>query len=81
MPFAHWELLHGRAIYKTNGKLSLALAGMDVLIHAAGCRDLTAPANFLLQSNIRANADTGGRGRRRKRSAVYLYQRGINRNE
>ena len=33
--------------------LSLALAGMDVLIHAAGCRDLTAPADLLLQSNVR----------------------------
>jgi nucleoside-diphosphate-sugar epimerase len=26
---------------------------MDVLIHAAGCRDLTAPADLLLQSNVR----------------------------
>ncbi len=34
------------------GEISLALAGMDVLIHAAGCRDLTAPANLLLQSNV-----------------------------
>jgi 2-alkyl-3-oxoalkanoate reductase len=34
-------------------ELSLALAGMDVLIHAAGCRDLTAPVDLLLQSNVR----------------------------
>jgi 2-alkyl-3-oxoalkanoate reductase len=33
-------------------ELSLALAGYDVLIHAAGCRDLTAPADLLLQSNV-----------------------------
>ena len=33
-------------------ELTLALAGFDVLIHAAGCRDLTAPANLLLQSNV-----------------------------
>ena len=32
-------------------ELSLALAGFDVLIHAAGCRDLAAPAEFLEQSN------------------------------
>jgi 2-alkyl-3-oxoalkanoate reductase len=38
---------------QNHGELSLALAGMDVLIHAAGCRDLTAPANLLLQSNVR----------------------------
>jgi nucleoside-diphosphate-sugar epimerase len=34
-------------------ELSLALAGYDVLIHAAGCRDLTAPVDLLLQSNVR----------------------------
>jgi len=34
-------------------ELSLVLAGFDVLIHAAGCRDLTAPADLLLQSNVR----------------------------
>jgi nucleoside-diphosphate-sugar epimerase len=34
-------------------ELSLALAGFDVLIHAAGCRDLTAPANLLEESNVR----------------------------
>lgn len=34
-------------------ELSLALAGYDVLIHAAGCRDLTASADLLLQSNVR----------------------------
>ena len=33
-------------------ELRLALAGCDVLIHAAGCRDLTTPANLLLQSNV-----------------------------
>jgi nucleoside-diphosphate-sugar epimerase len=33
------------------GELGLALAGMDVLIHAAGCRDLAAPAELLKQSN------------------------------
>ena len=33
------------------GELSLALAGFDVLIHAAGCRDLTAPTELLEQSN------------------------------
>jgi nucleoside-diphosphate-sugar epimerase len=33
------------------GELSLALAGFDVLIHAAGCRDLTASAELLEQSN------------------------------
>lgn len=38
---------------QNQGELSLALAGIDVLIHAAGCRDLTAPANLLLQSNVR----------------------------
>jgi 2-alkyl-3-oxoalkanoate reductase len=32
-------------------ELSLALAGFDVLIHAAGCRDLAAPAELLEQSN------------------------------
>ena len=37
---------------QNHSELSLALAGFDVLIHAAGCRDLTAPANLLLQSNI-----------------------------
>jgi len=37
---------------QNQGELSLALAGFDVLIHAAGCRDLTAPADLLLQSNI-----------------------------
>jgi nucleoside-diphosphate-sugar epimerase len=34
-------------------ELSLALAGFDVLIHAAGCRDLTAPADLLEESNVR----------------------------
>ena len=38
---------------KNHGELSLALTGFDVLIHAAGCRDLTAPADLLLQSNVR----------------------------
>ena len=38
---------------QNQSELSLALAGMDVLIHAAGCRDLTALANLLLQSNVR----------------------------
>ena len=38
---------------QNQSELSLALAGMDVLIHAAGCRDLTATANLLLQSNVR----------------------------
>jgi nucleoside-diphosphate-sugar epimerase len=33
------------------GELNLALAGFDVLIHAAGCRDLAAPAELLEQSN------------------------------
>ena len=33
------------------GELSLALAGFDVVIHAAGCRDLAAPAELLEQSN------------------------------
>ena len=33
------------------GQLSLALAGFDVLIHTAGCRDLAAPAELLEQSN------------------------------
>ena len=33
------------------GELSLALAGFDVLIHAAGCRDLAAPSELLEQSN------------------------------
>ena len=33
------------------GELSLALAGVDVVIHAAGCRDLAAPAELLEQSN------------------------------
>jgi nucleoside-diphosphate-sugar epimerase len=32
-------------------ELRLALAGFDVFIHAAGCRDLAAPADFLEQSN------------------------------
>jgi nucleoside-diphosphate-sugar epimerase len=32
-------------------ELSLALAGFDVLIHAAGCRDLAAPPELLGQSN------------------------------
>jgi 2-alkyl-3-oxoalkanoate reductase len=32
-------------------QLSLALAGFDVLIHAAGCRDLAAPDELLEQSN------------------------------
>jgi nucleoside-diphosphate-sugar epimerase len=36
---------------KNSGELNLALAGFDVLIHAAGCRDLAAPAEFLEQSN------------------------------
>ena len=38
---------------QNQNEISLALAGFDVLIHAAGCRDLTAPANLLLQSNVR----------------------------
>jgi nucleoside-diphosphate-sugar epimerase len=38
---------------QNQSELSLALAGLDVLIHAAGCRDLTAPADLLLQSNVR----------------------------
>jgi 2-alkyl-3-oxoalkanoate reductase len=38
---------------QNHSELSLALAGFDVLIHAAGCRDLTAPADLLLQSNVR----------------------------
>ena len=33
-------------------ELSLALAGYDVLIHAAGCRDLTAPVDLLEESNV-----------------------------
>jgi nucleoside-diphosphate-sugar epimerase len=33
------------------GELCMALAGFDVLIHAAGCRDLAAPAELLEQSN------------------------------
>ena len=33
------------------GEVSLALTGIDVLIHAAGCRDLAAPAEFLEQGN------------------------------
>jgi len=36
---------------QNQGELSLALAGFDVLIHAAGCRDLAAPAELLEQSN------------------------------
>jgi nucleoside-diphosphate-sugar epimerase len=36
---------------QNQGELSLALAGFDVLIHAAGCRDLAAPAELLKQSN------------------------------
>jgi nucleoside-diphosphate-sugar epimerase len=32
-------------------QLSLALTGFDVLIHAAGCRDVAAPAELLEQSN------------------------------
>jgi len=36
---------------QNSGELSLALAGFDVLIHAAGCRDLAAPAGLLEQSN------------------------------
>ena len=36
---------------QNQGELSLALAGFDVLIHAAGCRDLTAPSELLEQSN------------------------------
>ena len=35
------------------GELSLALAECDVLIHAAGCRDLTAPVGLLEESNVR----------------------------
>jgi 2-alkyl-3-oxoalkanoate reductase len=38
---------------QNHAKLSLTLAGMDVLIHAAGCRDLTAPVNLLEKSNVR----------------------------
>jgi nucleoside-diphosphate-sugar epimerase len=34
-------------------ELGLTLAGYDVLIHAAGCRDLTATADLLFQSNVR----------------------------
>jgi nucleoside-diphosphate-sugar epimerase len=37
---------------QNHDELSLALAGTDVLIHAAGCRDLAAPADLLLQSNV-----------------------------
>ena len=37
---------------QNHSELSLALAGFDVLIHAAGCRDLTAPASLLWQSNV-----------------------------
>ena len=36
---------------QNQGDLSLALAGFDVLIHAAGCRDLAASAKLLEQSN------------------------------
>ena len=36
---------------QNQGELSLALAGFDLLIHAAGCRDLAAPAELLKQSN------------------------------
>ena len=36
---------------QNRSELSLALAGMDALIHAAGCRDLAAPAELLEQSN------------------------------
>ena len=36
---------------QNQGELSLALAEFDVLIHAAGCRDLAAPAELLKQSN------------------------------
>jgi 2-alkyl-3-oxoalkanoate reductase len=36
---------------QNQGELSLALAGFDVLIHAAGSRDLAAPAELLEQSN------------------------------
>jgi 2-alkyl-3-oxoalkanoate reductase len=36
---------------QNQGELSLALTGFDVLIHAAGCRDLAAPAELLEQSN------------------------------
>ena len=36
---------------QNQGELSLALAGFDVLIHAAGCRDLTAPTELLEKSN------------------------------
>ncbi len=36
---------------KNHAELSLALAGFDVLIHAAGCRDLASPAELLEQSN------------------------------
>jgi 2-alkyl-3-oxoalkanoate reductase len=38
---------------QNHSELSLALAEFDVLIHAAGCRDLTAPANLLEESNVR----------------------------
>ena len=38
---------------QNHGELSLALAGMDMLIHAAGCRDLTAPADLFEESNVR----------------------------
>ncbi len=36
---------------QSRAELGLALAGMDLLIHAAGCRDLAAPADLLEQSN------------------------------
>jgi nucleoside-diphosphate-sugar epimerase len=36
---------------QNQGELSLALAEFDVVIHAAGCRDLAAPAELLEQSN------------------------------
>lgn len=36
---------------KNHAELSLALAGFNVLIHAAGCRDLASPAELLEQSN------------------------------
>ncbi len=37
---------------QNQGELSLALAGFDVLIHAAGCRDLAGPVLAFERSNI-----------------------------
>jgi nucleoside-diphosphate-sugar epimerase len=54
-------------------ELSLALVGMDVLIHAAGCRDLTAPADLLLQSNVRlTQALVGAAGTANVAQFIYI---------